>query len=72
MAGSCQDALHKNPNLLPHKWAKTSVVIVLQHPHNLKVEIPAPAEAQTINADVCHGEREVTTNRHRPDGLLLR
>lgn len=32
--------IHKNPKLLPDKWAKTSVVILLQHPHNLKVQKP--------------------------------
>jgi len=32
--------IHKNPKLLPVKWAKTSIAILLQHPHNLNVQKP--------------------------------
>ena len=57
LAGSCQMTLHKNPNLLPVKWAKTSIVILLQHTHNLKVQIRTLRRAQTE----CTANRERTT-----------
>ena len=31
--------IHKNPKLLPDKWARTSIVTFSQHPHNVKVQI---------------------------------
>jgi hypothetical protein len=34
--GSCHLHPLKNPRLLPEKWAKTSVVGILQHLHNKK------------------------------------
>ena len=42
MAETCRILLHKNPNLLLVKWAKTSIVTNSQHPHNLKVQIRSP------------------------------
>jgi len=39
-AGSCYVHFIKNPELLPSKWAKTSVVNDFQRLHNPRVEIP--------------------------------
>ena len=54
MAGSCHKTPHKNPKLLPAKWAKTSVVILLQHPHNPNVQIPnlSPRQKCTANREL--------------------
>jgi hypothetical protein len=40
MAGSCHFQHAKNPENLPEKWAKTSIVIELQQLHNPRVEMP--------------------------------
>ena len=40
IGGSCHLFPQKNPALLPDKWARTSVVTILQQLHNPKVEIP--------------------------------
>lgn len=39
LAGSCQILPLHNAKLLPEKWAKTSVVVVLQEHHNPTVLI---------------------------------
>ena len=48
--------IHKNPKLLPDKWAKTSVVILLQHPHNRKVQKPN----LTTSPDSMHCEQRAS------------
>ena len=66
---------HKNPKLLPRKWARTSVVILSQHPHNLNVQIrraqiactakdsscPTSDKCRWVEGSVHHGESEVKT-----------
>jgi hypothetical protein len=40
VAGSCQSVALQNPNFLPEKWAKTSVVIELQQYDNSLLGVP--------------------------------
>ena len=48
--------IHKIPKILPDKWAQTSVVILLQHPHNLKVQKPN----LTTSPDSMHCEQRAS------------
>jgi hypothetical protein len=40
LAGFCHIREAKNPQILPEKWAKTSIVIKLQQLHNSLVALP--------------------------------
>lgn len=51
MAGSCHVHSKKIPQLLPEKWARTSIVIELQQLHNPTVEITKSGEVNTMHCE---------------------
>jgi hypothetical protein len=53
LAAFCHADLTKNRQILPDKWAKTSIVIKLQQHHNSLVALPKSRDYLVFLTPVC-------------------